>query len=119
MNRDIELLQNKALETAQRLIDYDSYGKNEAKAIAALKKKCPDMDKELYELWFKKAVAAHKDALVYVKQNSEQAWDLYKQNQEKVNLLPMAEVFHENHPEFTVEQLHGTLGFIFYYWHLR
>jgi hypothetical protein len=40
-----EALEEIALETAQRLIDYGSYGKREAKAIAAMRRRCPDFDR--------------------------------------------------------------------------
>ena len=119
MTQDIEILKNKALEIAQRYVDYKSYGQSETKAIAALKKKCPNWDRGIYELWFRKAVSAHQDAVAYVNKNSEQAWDLYQENRKNVDLQPMAENFHEAHPEFMVNQLHDTLVFAFYFWHLK
>lgn len=116
---NIDQLQEKALETAQRYIDYKSYSQNESKAISALKRKCPGWNNEEYKTWFKKAVEVHQEAIIYINQNSERAFHIFEKNMKDVKLDELATEFAKSHQEFNVRTLSHTLTFIFYLHHLR
>ena len=73
-------IQRIALETAQRLIDYDSYGKSESKAIYAMKRRFPGLSKDEYENYLSDAITVHNDAIEYVKSNSELFYKSYDDN---------------------------------------
>ena len=121
MGENLDNLKSKALETAQRYVDYGSYGATETKAISALKRKCPGYNKDIYTEWFEKAVATHKNAVAFVHRNRKKAHDLYdaNKNKENIGLKPLAIEYSKIDKNFNIEMLLNTICFIFYWYHLR
>ena len=112
-------LQEIGLETAQRLIDYDSYGKSASRAIAAMKRRYPGLDREQYAGVLSDSIAVHKAAIEFVEANAPAFWNCYEQDSRGLNIGPIAAGFIESHPAFSPESLTGTLQFVFYLHHLR
>lgn len=112
-------LQEIGLETAQRLIDYDSYGKSESRAIAAMRRRHPGLDREQYAQVLADSIAVHKAAIEFVAANAQAFWNGYEQEAQRLNIEPIAAGFIESHPSFPPDLLVGTLQFVFYLYHLR
>lgn len=113
-------LEEAALETAQRLVDYESYQGRESKALAALKRKCPGYETDDYTTWFNRALVAHKDAIKYVEDNSDLFWAAFDaRKSEEFSIEGLADQFIQCHPEFSASALHHQLCFVFYLYHLR
>jgi hypothetical protein len=112
-------LEKISLETAQRLIDYDSYGKSKSKAISAMKRRLSGFEKEVYTDYLERAISVHTDAIEYVKKNCEAFHRTYKENSDGSGIEQIARDFLNKHDGYQRSHLCGTLGFIFYIWHLR
>lgn len=113
------ILQRIALETAQRLIDYDSYGKSEPKAIAAMKRRLPGLSANIYKEYLVEAISIHKEAISYVKANSGMFYQSYREKSDGSGLHMIAGDFLARHTSYKTEDLLGTLGMVFYLYHLR
>lgn len=100
-------LQTMALQTAQRFVDYGSYQKSETKAVAALKRRCFGWSKDECRDWFLKAVVVHNAGIKYMKHHTDQAFDIYKEQKDKIDLSPMAGDFVADHKAFPKELLWG------------
>lgn len=116
---DLETLKENALETAQRLIDYDSYGGRRTKAIAALRRRTPGHENSVYEYWFDEAVQTHKCAISYTRKNADFFYKLMGINPNKVSFAGHIDEFENENPKFSARQLDGVLVFTFYLYHLR
>ena len=116
---DIIKLQGIALETAQRLIDYDSYGKSNSKAISAMKRRYPGLTKDEYKKYLEDAIIVHNDAIKYVKTNDGAFYDSYAKKADGSGLHLLAGDFIKKHSSYNADDLIGTLGFVFYLYHLR
>lgn len=112
-------MQRIALETAQRLIDYDSYGKSESKAIYAMKRRFSGLSKADYKNFLDDAIAVHKDAIRYVKSNSDAFFKSYAEKPDGSGLHLIADDFINKYPSYQADDLVGTLAFVFYLYHLR
>ncbi|CAA6678074.1 MULTISPECIES: hypothetical protein [unclassified Lentimonas] len=112
-------LEKISLETAQRLIDYNSYGKNKSKAISAMKRRISGFEKEVYADYLDRAISVHTDAIEFVKKHCEAFHQTYKENGDGSGVEQIATDFLSKHDEYQRSHLCGTLGFIFYIWHLR
>ena len=64
-----EKMQKIALETAQRLIDNDNYGKSKSKAISAMKRRFSGFGRDVYQRYLEDAMIVHHDAIKYVNSN--------------------------------------------------
>ncbi|MCP3906329.1 MAG: hypothetical protein GY715_22125 [Planctomycetes bacterium] len=113
-------LQEKALETAQRLVDYDSYQESETRATSALAKRCDGWSKDECRAWLLKALEVHRDGIACVKGHEDRAWEIHR-NGERLADDRIAADFaarHEHHG-FPRDLLDGVLGWVFYLYHLR
>ena len=116
---DKNKIQTIALETAQRLIDYDSYGGRESKAIAAMKRRFSGLSKDEYEKFLRDAIAVHKDAIKYVKSNNKVFYKCYNENPDGSKLHLVTGDFIKKYPSYEANDLVHTLAFVFYLYHLR
>lgn len=114
-----DYLKTIALETAQRLIDYGSYGQNESRAIAAMKKRCPGFRRDVYAAILSEAMGIHRDAIRYVAANLERIQRSYQEQPDGSGLAAVVEDFVERYGEFPVAELTSTVGFVYYLHHLR
>jgi hypothetical protein len=119
VTRDFEVLQEKALETAQRMLDYGSYDRKRTKALSALRRKAPGYQAADYERWLDEAVSVHADDVAYTKANSERLLSIYDTKREHLGFQGHISDFLEQHPRFTAKQLYSEVAFVFYLCCLR
>ncbi len=112
-------LQKIALETAQRLLDYGSYGVNESNAIRAMKKRISGFTQEEYRACFDEAVIIHKDAIEYVEGRCDVFFKNYKEKSDGSRVEKIAENFVKKYPSYQPADLIQQLAFVFYIHHLR
>jgi hypothetical protein len=112
-------LKKKALHTAHRFIDYDSYGQKESRALAALKKKCPGWGDEEYRFWLIKAIALHQSAVEYIKTHAEYLVASYSQKPDQFDMKTLAADFIRQQTDFDPDEVVATLMWVFYWYQLR
>ena len=111
-------IQQIALETAQRFIDYGSYGKNESKAIYAMKRRFPGLSKDEYKSYLDDAIVVHSDAIQYVNSNSEAFNKSYAEKSDESGFHLITGDFIKKYPSYQSDDLNDTLEFVFYLYHL-
>lgn len=112
-------VQNKALETAQRFVDYESYRASEARAVSALHKRCDGWSKEECRGWFGKSVIVHRHGISFVQAHADAAFEAFDRDRNDIDFKPIAVDFLSAHPEFPEDLLLGVLAWVFYWYHLR
>ncbi len=112
-------MQEIALETAQRLIDYGYYSKKESKAISAMKRRFPGLSREVYQRYLNDAMAVHHDAIKYVDSNRDTFYEALMQKPPQHSLLEIADNFVGRYSSYRVNQLITTLIFVFFECHLK
>jgi len=116
MAKDLQELKSKALETAQRLIDQQIYGRRESRAISALRKRVPGWERQDYERWFVRALAAHEEVVKAIKDEPDRLWKLYHESMQRgsrMDFTPIAERIHAAHPDFSVQELNVMIAMSF------
>ncbi|MDH3640532.1 MAG: hypothetical protein OES38_00420 [Gammaproteobacteria bacterium] len=119
MTVSLHELQTKALETAQRFIDYDSYQSSAATAVRALHRRCEGWTKEQCKEWFDKSVVAHKHGIAFIQAHSEDAWEAHNQDRNAIDFTPFAGDYMAAHPAFPEDLLLDVLVWAFHWYHLR
>lgn len=114
-----EKLLSVGLQTAQRLIDYDSYGKREYRAVAAMRKRVPGFSREEYSQTLRDTIVIHKEALAFVKTHRREFFRLYEKHKSIDDFHLISGDFIASHSDYPRDSLMALLTFIFYYWHLR
>jgi len=112
-------LQTKALETAQRFIDYESYQSSEATAVRALHRRCEGWSKEQCKEWFDRPVVAHKHGISFIQAHREDAHEAYNLDRNAIDFVPFASDYVATHPAFPEDLLLAVLVWVFYWYQLR
>ncbi len=118
-SNQLTALQDKALETAHRFVDYESYEQKESKAVYALKKKCPGWPQEDYYTWLRRAIALHRETILFIDLHQKEAWAKYEARTDRIEFDGFADEFVEAHCQFDPDLVQDTLVWVFYLYHLR
>ena len=102
-----------ALDVAHRLTQFETYGGSEARALGALKRRCPQFDESQYGQALSHAIAMVRDARRLVDSRAQQ---LLRDPAEVDDLVPK---LRERQPGFADDEYHSIMRWMLYYWHER
>ena len=106
-----------AAEVAWNFRAYQRYDRKPAKAIQALKRRCPGFSDIQYRNAFDKSVALYEAVQVLLRKNRDRVWDAYDAKEPYQKLFD--EELSRRFPGFTKTALRTMVWMSFFYWYLK
>lgn len=112
-----------AFTRVRNLVEYEMYHNDKVKAIKALRKKFPSISIDECTLVFDRVFEMYIKTIKFVNRNCDFYWDLYHKGLKEKNFKPDLSDFEKEYiltfPEIPSRIVESTIGWIFYWHHLR
>ena len=112
-------VKRKAIETAFHYVMCRGYNGSETKAVAALKRRCPNNTKSDCLKWFNRSEMLFKDCIEFLEQNETAVFTARSQDIENFDVLTVAGPIKIKYSDLPEEQIKWVLDVVFLNYHLR